>query len=63
MFLAFPQELHQLILFMLRINPMERPFIYSVIEKAKDLIGMLESRVWIWAALQQQNTQTPPTFF
>lgn len=32
-------------LFMLRTNAMERPFIYSVIEKAQDLIGKLESRV------------------
>lgn len=39
------QDMHQLIMFMLRINPMERPFVYSIIEKAQDLIGKLESRV------------------
>lgn len=34
-----------LILYMLRMNPMERPFIYSVIEKAQDMITKLEGRV------------------
>lgn len=42
---SFFQDMHQLILFMLRINPMERPFVYSVIEKAQDLFGKLETRV------------------
>lgn len=42
---SYSQDMHDLILFMLRINPMERPYIYSVIEKANDLIIKLESRV------------------
>lgn len=36
--------MHDLVLFMLRINPMERPYVYSVIEKANDLIAKLENR-------------------
>lgn len=39
------QDMHDLVLFMLRINPMERPYVYSVIEKANDLIAKLENRV------------------
>lgn len=41
----YSEDMHNLILFMLRLNPMERPFIYSVIEKAQDLVVKLESRV------------------
>lgn len=37
--------MHNLIGFMLRINPMERPFVYSVLEAAQSLITKLESRV------------------
>lgn len=41
----YSQELHELILFQLKTNPMERPFIYSVIEKAQDLLAKMENRV------------------
>uniref|UniRef100_A0A0K8TRE1 non-specific serine/threonine protein kinase n=1 Tax=Tabanus bromius TaxID=304241 RepID=A0A0K8TRE1_TABBR len=41
----YSQDMHDLILFMLRLNPMERPYIYSVIEKAQDLLTKLEGRV------------------
>lgn len=41
----YTPDMHDLILYMLRINPMERPFIYSVIEKANDLVTKMESRV------------------
>lgn len=34
-----------LISFMLRINPMERPYIYSVIEEAQKIISKLEDRL------------------
>lgn len=40
-----PQDMHNLISFMLRINPMERPYVYSVLEAAQSLITKLESRV------------------
>lgn len=40
-----PQDMHELIKYMLRIDPMERPFIYSVIEQTHDLIQKLEGRV------------------
>lgn len=39
------QDMHNLISFMLRINPMERPYVYSVLEAAQSLINKLESRV------------------
>lgn len=42
---VYSQDMHNLILYMLRLNPMERPYIYSVIEKAQDLVTKLESRV------------------
>lgn len=35
--------MHELILFMLRVNPMERPYIYSVIDKAIDLLDNFKS--------------------
>ncbi|XP_031629150.1 serine/threonine-protein kinase 16 [Contarinia nasturtii] len=41
----FSEDMHNLIGFMLRINPMERPYIYSVLEAAQSLITKLESRV------------------
>ncbi|XP_037052238.1 probable serine/threonine-protein kinase DDB_G0291350 [Bradysia coprophila] len=41
----YSQDMQNLITFMLRINPMERPFVYSVIERTNDLIGKLESRI------------------
>lgn len=41
----YTEDMHNLIVFMLRLNPMERPYIYSVIEKANDLIHKLDSRV------------------
>jgi serine/threonine kinase 16 len=41
----YSQQLHELILFQLKTNPMERPFIYSVIEKAQDLVAQMENRI------------------
>lgn len=41
----YHEDMRELIMYMLRMNPMERPFIYSVIEKANDLIAKLEGRV------------------
>ncbi|XP_030374152.1 serine/threonine-protein kinase 16 [Scaptodrosophila lebanonensis] len=41
----YTQDMHDLIKYMLRIDPMERPFIYSVIEQTHDLIQKLEGRV------------------
>lgn len=41
----YTQDMHSLILYMLKVNPMERPFIYSVIEKSQDLLMKLENRV------------------
>ena len=41
----YSQDLHELILFLLKANPMERPFIYSVIEKTQDLLAKMENRV------------------
>lgn len=38
-------DMHELILFMMRINPMERPYVYSVLEQANDLIAKLEQRI------------------
>ncbi|KAK3932870.1 Serine/threonine-protein kinase 16 [Frankliniella fusca] len=40
----FPEDIHDLILFMLRVNPMERPYIYSVIEKVTDEIAKYEAK-------------------
>ncbi|XP_066997221.2 serine/threonine-protein kinase 16 isoform X2 [Anabrus simplex] len=37
-------DMHDLILYMLKVNPMERPYIYSVIEKTHDVISKLEAR-------------------
>lgn len=37
--------MHNLVAFMLRINPMERPYIYSVLEAAQTLIAKHEGRV------------------
>lgn len=42
---SLTQDMHNLIAFMLRINPMERPYVYSVLEAAHSLIGKLEGRV------------------
>lgn len=36
------QEIHELILYMLKANPMERPYIYSVIEKTHDVVSKIE---------------------
>ncbi|XP_023298669.2 serine/threonine-protein kinase 16 [Lucilia cuprina] len=41
----YSQDMNDLINYMLRMDPMERPFIYSVIEKCHDLIQKLEGRV------------------
>uniref|UniRef100_A0A1A9WL85 non-specific serine/threonine protein kinase n=1 Tax=Glossina brevipalpis TaxID=37001 RepID=A0A1A9WL85_9MUSC len=41
----YSQDTHDLIRYMLRMDPMERPFIYSVIEKCHDLIQKLDGRV------------------
>ncbi|PNF39061.1 Serine/threonine-protein kinase 16 [Cryptotermes secundus] len=38
----YDPEIHELILYMLRVNPMERPYIYSVIEKTLDVISKIE---------------------
>ncbi|KAJ9577513.1 hypothetical protein L9F63_005886 [Diploptera punctata] len=38
----FDNEIHELILYMLKVNPMERPYIYSVIEKTHDVLTKLE---------------------
>ncbi|KAL1448496.1 hypothetical protein WDU94_012411 [Cyamophila willieti] len=40
----FPQELHELILFMLKVTPSERPFIHSVCDNAQDLLTRLSNR-------------------
>ncbi|GAB0091635.1 serine/threonine-protein kinase 16 [Sergentomyia squamirostris] len=41
----YSQDMHDLITFMLRVNQMERPYIYSVIERANDIITKSESRL------------------
>ncbi|KAL7728282.1 hypothetical protein ACLKA6_007388 [Drosophila palustris] len=41
----YTEDMHDLIRYMLRIDPMERPFIYSIIEQTHDLIQKLEGRV------------------
>ncbi|XP_067615280.1 serine/threonine-protein kinase 16 [Eurosta solidaginis] len=41
----YSEDMHDLIKYMLRMDPMERPFIFSVIEKAQDLIHKLDGRV------------------
>jgi len=38
----YNSEIHELILYMLKANPMERPYIYSVIEKTHDVISKTE---------------------
>lgn len=38
-------EMHELILYMLRLNPMERPFVYSVIDRVNDMIVQSEGRL------------------
>lgn len=43
--LRFLQDMQNLILSMLKVNPMERPYIYSVIENTHDVIRKLEGRV------------------
>lgn len=37
--------MQNLILSMLKVNPMERPYIYSVIENVQDYISKLENKV------------------
>ncbi|CAG9803885.1 unnamed protein product [Chironomus riparius] len=41
----YSEDMKELILFQLKTNPMERPFIYGVIEKTQDLITKLENFV------------------
>lgn len=41
----YHEDMKELIMFMLRLNPMERPFIYSVIEKVNDFMGRLDERL------------------
>lgn len=41
----YSEDLKELITFQLKSNPIERPFIYSVIEKTQDLITKIENRV------------------
>lgn len=41
----YNEDMHNLIMSMLKTNPMERPYIYSVIESVHDLITKLEGRV------------------
>lgn len=43
MLLCF-QNIHELIRFMMKVDPMERPYIYSVIEKVSDEISTLQAR-------------------
>lgn len=40
----YNEDMHELILYMLKANPMERPYIYSVMEKARDVLMKLEAR-------------------
>ncbi|XP_076627282.1 serine/threonine-protein kinase 16 [Colletes latitarsis] len=40
----YNEDMQHLILSMLKVNPMERPYIYSVIENVHDLIAKLENR-------------------
>lgn len=42
---TYSESMKELILFQLKTNPMERPFIYGVIEKTQDLINNLENFV------------------
>lgn len=37
----YPEEVHDLMRYMLKVNPMERPYIYSVIEKAHDTLAKI----------------------
>lgn len=41
----YNEDMQNLILSMLKVNPMERPYIYSVIENVHDTIAKLEGRV------------------
>nr|CAD7392446.1 unnamed protein product [Timema cristinae] len=41
----YDQEMHNLIMYMLKVNPMERPYIYSVIEKTHDVMLKLQTQV------------------
>ncbi|CAL1686649.1 unnamed protein product [Lasius platythorax] len=41
----YNEDMQNLILSMLKVNPMERPYIYSVIESVHDTIAKLEGRV------------------
>nr|CAD7429203.1 unnamed protein product [Timema monikensis] len=41
----YDQEMHNLIMYMLKVNPMERPYIYSVIEKTHDVMLKLQAQV------------------
>ncbi|GLH02694.1 Mitogen-activated protein kinase kinase kinase [Gryllus bimaculatus] len=40
----YDEDMHDLIKYMLKVNPMERPYIYSVVEKARDILSKLEAR-------------------
>lgn len=42
---SYSEDLKELILFQLRTNPMERPYIYTIIEKLQDLIVKIEERI------------------
>ncbi|XP_033166068.1 serine/threonine-protein kinase 16 [Drosophila mauritiana] len=41
----YTEDMHELIKYMLRTDPMERPFVFSVIERTHDLIQKLEGRL------------------
>ncbi|XP_044741228.1 serine/threonine-protein kinase 16 isoform X2 [Chrysoperla carnea] len=41
----YPEELHDLIKFILKVQPSERPFIYSVLSKTQELLSKVEMRV------------------
>lgn len=41
----YSQDVHDLIHFMCKLDCAERPFIYSVLERAQDIMTKLESRV------------------
>ncbi|XP_025831011.1 serine/threonine-protein kinase 16 [Agrilus planipennis] len=41
----YPENIHNLILFMLKIDYNERPYIHAVIEKLDDVINQVENKV------------------
>uniref|UniRef100_A0A1B6CHR9 non-specific serine/threonine protein kinase n=1 Tax=Clastoptera arizonana TaxID=38151 RepID=A0A1B6CHR9_9HEMI len=41
----YPEEIHELISAMLKVNPMERPYIYTIIEKSQDTLAKIKGIV------------------